>query len=114
MMSGLPARRRLSVAGVSAGYDRADVLTNVTVEVMPARVTCVLGANGAGKSTLIRTILGLNRARCGEIRFGDIAITNWPTHKIVALGIAAVPEGNRVLPRMTVLENLRVGGLTLR
>lgn len=108
------ATRCLSVAGLAAGYDRADVLKDVSIEVKPGRVTCILGANGAGKSTLIRAILGLNRARRGEVAFGGDIITNLPTHRIAALGIATVPEGNRVLPRMTVLENLKVGGLLER
>ena len=108
------ATRQLSVKGLTAGYDRADVLKNVGVEVKPGQVTCILGANGAGKSTLIRTILGLNRVRQGTIHFGDASIADMPTHKIAALGIATVPEGNRVLPRMTVLDNLKVGGLLVR
>jgi len=106
--------RKLSVIAVTAGYDRADVLRNVSIEAKPGRVTCILGANGAGKSTLIRTILGLNRLRKGEIYFGGDSIGQMPTHRIAGLGIATVPEGNRVLPRMTVLENLKVGGLLLR
>ena len=114
MIAGDPATRKLSVISVTAGYDRADVLKGVSVEVKPGTVTCILGANGAGKSTLIRTILGLNRVRKGEVYFGGNAIANMPTHKIAALGIATVPEGNRVLPRMTVLDNLKVGGLLMR
>jgi len=114
MIDGATATRKLSAIGITAGYDRADVLKGVTVEVKPGTVTCILGANGAGKSTLIRTILGLNRVRKGEVYFGSDAIANMPTHKIAALGIATVPEGNRVLPRMTVLDNLKVGGLLMR
>ena len=114
MIAGGTATRKLSALGITAGYDRADVLKEVTVEVKPGTVTCILGANGAGKSTLIRTILGLNRVRKGEVYFGSDAIANRPTHKIAALGIATVPEGNRVLPRMTVLDNLKVGGLLMR
>ncbi len=106
--------RKLSVIGITAGYDKADVLRNVSVEAKPGQVTCILGANGAGKSTLIRTILGLNRARKGDIYFGGDAIGRLPTHRIARLGIATVPEGNRVLPKMSVLENLKVGGLLLR
>ncbi len=114
-MTGLTtASRKLTVIGVTAGYDRADVLKSVNVEAKPGKVTAILGANGAGKSTLIRTILGLNRVRKGDVYFGGDPITNWPTHKIAALGIATIPEGNRVLPRMTVLENLKVGGLLTR
>jgi branched-chain amino acid transport system ATP-binding protein len=114
MIAGATATRKLSAIGITAGYDRADVLKGVTVEVKPGTVTCILGANGAGKSTLIRTILGLNRVRKGEVYFGSDALANMPTHKIAALGIATVPEGNRVLPRMTVLDNLKVGGLLMR
>jgi branched-chain amino acid transport system ATP-binding protein len=114
MIAGATATRKLSAIGITAGYDRADVLKGVTVEVKPGTVTCILGANGAGKSTLIRTVLGLNRVRKGEVYFGGDAIANMPTHKIAALGIATVPEGNRVLPRMTVLDNLKVGGLLMR
>lgn len=106
--------RQLSVANVNAGYDRANVLQAVSIDVKPGSVTCILGANGAGKTTLIRTVLGLNRARSGSITFGGRAITNMETHQIAALGISTVPEGNRVLPRMTVLENLQVGGLLMR
>jgi branched-chain amino acid transport system ATP-binding protein len=111
---GKAATRKLSVNSISAGYDRADVLKNVTIEVRPGAVTSILGANGAGKSTLIRAVLGLTRVRKGEVHFGDVSTTNMPTHKIAALGIATIPEGNRVLPRMTVLENLKVGGLIMR
>jgi len=114
MTIGHVATRKLSVIGLAAGYDRTDVLKDVTLEVKPGTVTCILGANGAGKSTLIRAILGLNRVRKGEVYFGDKSISNMPTHKIAALGIATIPEGNRVLPRMTVLDNLKVGGLLVR
>lgn len=114
MIAGATATRKLSAIGITAGYDRADVLKDVSIEVKPGAVTCILGANGAGKSTLIRAILGLNRVRKGEIYFGGQSIANLATHRIAALGIATVPEGNRVLPRMTVLDNLKVGGLLVR
>jgi len=114
MSDGATTPRQLTVKGITSGYDRADVLKEVTIEVNPRTVTCILGANGAGKSTLIRAILGLNRVRKGDVLFGDVSIANMATHKIAALGIATVPEGNRVLPRMTVLENLKVGGLLVR
>jgi branched-chain amino acid transport system ATP-binding protein len=67
MIGGAVATRKLSVIGLAAGYDRADVLKDIAVEVKPGTVTCILGANGAGKSTLIRAILGLNRVRKGEV-----------------------------------------------
>ncbi|RTL55193.1 MAG: ABC transporter ATP-binding protein [Bradyrhizobiaceae bacterium] len=108
------APRKLSVIGITSGYDRADVLKSVSIEVKPGTVTCILGANGAGKSTLIRAIVGLNRVRSGSIFFGGESIANIPTHQIATLGIATIPEGNKVFPKMTVLENLRVGGLLVR
>ncbi len=109
--SRVAASRQLTVSKVTSGYDRADVLKQVSIDARPGEVTCILGANGAGKSTLIRTVLGLNRVRSGTIRFGETSLGGMPPHRIVALGIGVVPEGNRVLPRMTVAENLQVGGL---
>jgi len=102
----------LSVDNVVSGYDQADVLTGVSLEVPANQITCLLGSNGAGKSTLIRAILGLTPARSGHIRFGDVDITREATHHIIGLGISCIPEGRRVFPRMTVSENLRVGGYT--
>ena len=100
---------RLTFEEVYAGYDQADVLSGVSLEVEPGRITCLLGANGAGKTTLIRAILGLTPARAGRILFEGVEITHLPTHRIIASGIACIPEGRRVFPRMTVEENLRVG-----
>lgn len=106
--------RDLEVVNLSAGYDRTDVVHGVGLSAKTGRVTCILGANGAGKSTLIWAILGLCRISAGTVRFGGETISNLPPHAIAALGIATIPEGNRVFPRMTVLENLRVGGLLLK
>jgi branched-chain amino acid transport system ATP-binding protein len=110
----MKANRDLEVEKLSAGYDRADVLMNIDLSAKAGRVTCILGSNGAGKTTLMRSILGLCRLRSGSVRFGDALLSDMPTHRIAALGIATVPEGNRVFPRMTVLENLRVGGLLVK
>jgi branched-chain amino acid transport system ATP-binding protein len=110
----MEAKRDLEVEKLSAGYDRADVLLNIDLSAKAGRVTCILGSNGAGKTTLMRAILGLCRPRSGTVRFGDALLSDMPTHRIAALGIATVPEGNRVFPRMTVLENLRVGGLLVK
>jgi len=102
----------LSIENVVSGYDQADVLTGVSLEVPAGQITCLLGSNGAGKTTLIRSILGLTPARSGRISFGGVDITRLPTHRIVGLGITCIPEGRRVFPRMTVSENLKVGGYT--
>jgi branched-chain amino acid transport system ATP-binding protein len=99
----------LRVEGVFTAYDRADVLEDVTLTVPAGRITCLLGSNGSGKTTLIRSILGLTRPRRGRILFGGNDLTRLPTHRIVASGIAAIPEGRKVFPRLTVAENLRLG-----
>lgn len=92
-----------------AGYDQADVLTEVSIQVEPGKITCLLGANGSGKTTLIRSILGLTPPRAGEIRFDGNSLTGRPTHEIIAAGIACIPEGRKVFPKLSVEDNLRVG-----
>ena len=99
----------LEVDGIRAAYDRVDVLQGVSLTVAPGSITCILGANGAGKSTLIRAILGLTPPHTGAIRFDGQAIHGLPTHSVIARGIACIPEGRKVFPKMTVEENLRVG-----
>jgi len=99
----------LEIDGVYAAYDRADVLEGVTLTVAPGRITCLLGSNGSGKTTLIRAILGLTPPRAGSIRFGALELAGLPTHKVVAAGIACIPEGRKVFPKLTVEENLRLG-----
>src|SRR5438552_13717675 len=87
----------------------ADVIEGVSLTVEPGRISCLLGANGAGKTTLIRAILGLTPARAGRILFDGRDITSLPTHRIIAAGIACIPEGRKVFPKLTVEENLRMG-----
>jgi branched-chain amino acid transport system ATP-binding protein len=94
---------------VYAAYDKADVLEGVTLSVAPGSITCLLGSNGSGKTTLIRAILGLTPPRAGSIRFGDTELAGLPTHKVIAAGIACIPEGRKVFPKLTVEENLRLG-----
>ena len=99
----------LSVENLCTAYDRADVLEDVSLTVARGSITCLLGSNGSGKTTLIRSILGLTPARKGRIVFGGRDLTRLPTHRIVAEGIACIPEGRKVFPRLTVVENLRLG-----
>ena len=103
----------LEVTGVSAGYGAVQALTEVSLHVMPGEIVTLIGANGAGKSTLLMTICGDPRARTGRIRFAGEDITALPTHAIMRRGIAQVPEGRRIFPRMTVLENLLMGAEAL-
>ena len=100
---------RLEITDVTTAYDRADVLQGVSLTVEAGSITCLLGANGSGKTTLIRSILGLTPPRAGRILFDGRDITRLPTHKVIAAGIACIPEGRRVFPKLTVEENLRVG-----
>jgi len=95
--------------GVTTAYDKADVLEDVTLTIEPGRITCLLGSNGSGKSTLIRSILGLTPPRAGRIVFDGANITGLPTHKVIAAGIACIPEGRKVFPKLTVEDNLRLG-----
>ena len=99
----------LEIEHTYTAYDRIDVLEDVSIQVERGQITCILGANGAGKSTLIRSILGLTPANRGKVIFNDVDITHLPTHRIIERGIACVPEGRRVFPRMTVDENLSAG-----
>jgi branched-chain amino acid transport system ATP-binding protein len=100
---------RLIVQNIYTAYDRADVLSDVSIEVAPGSITCILGSNGAGKSTLIRSILRLTPPRQGSIAFDGVTLDRMQTHEIIGLGLACIPEGRRIFAKMTVEENLRVG-----
>jgi branched-chain amino acid transport system ATP-binding protein len=99
----------LEIDDVYTAYDKADVLQGVSLAVKSGSITCLLGSNGSGKTTLVRSILGLTPARAGRIVFDGTDITRIPTHRIIAAGIACIPEGRKVFPKLTVEENLRVG-----
>ena len=100
---------RLDIEGLYTAYDGADVLEGVSLSVEPGSITCLLGSNGSGKTTLIRSILGLTPPRAGRITFDEVDITGLATHKVIAAGIACIPEGRKVFPKFTVEENLRLG-----
>lgn len=99
----------MTIDNVYTAYDKADVLDGVSLRIEPGRITCLLGSNGSGKTTLIRSILGLIPARAGRIGFDGNDITALPTHKVIAAGVACIPEGRKVFPKFTVEENLRLG-----
>ena len=101
----------LEVEGVHSFYGRIEALRGVDLEVRAGEIVTLIGANGAGKSTLLMTICGNPRARTGTIRFDGADITGLATHRIVRRGIAHAPEGRRIFPRMTVLENLLMGAV---
>src|ERR1700691_4610794 len=100
---------RLAVTGIHAFYGNVEALKGVDLTVEEGEIVALIGANGAGKSTLLMTICGRPRAAQGSIRFGERDITGLDMHEIVRLGISHVPEGRRIFPRMSVLENLQIG-----
>jgi len=99
----------LDIKGVETYYGNIRALNGVNVQVNQGEIVALIGANGAGKSTLMMTIFGAPRARTGTITFAGTDITQLPTHEIARLRIAQSPEGRRIFPRMTVMENLQMG-----
>jgi len=100
---------KLEIQGLTAGYGRANVLEDVSLTIEPGSITCLLGSNGSGKTTLIRSILGLTVPRSGRVVFDGADVTGLATHKVIAAGVACIPEGRKVFPKFTVEENLRLG-----
>lgn len=100
----------LQLRGVDAAYGAIKVLHGLDMDVYPGEIVCLLGANAAGKSTTIKTIIGNVRATAGTIEFDGKRIERWPTGKIVQAGIGLVPEGRRIIPTLTVMDNLLLGG----
>jgi branched-chain amino acid transport system ATP-binding protein len=100
----------LEIDRLDAFYGDFQALFGVSLEVKAGAIIAVIGANGAGKSTLLRSIAGLIKARRDAIRFGDAAIGGEPAFRMVARGVALVPEGRRLFPSLSVEENLLIGG----
>lgn len=99
----------LTVRGVHTYYGKIQALRGVDIDIKKGQIVTLIGSNGAGKSTLMMTICGTPRARSGSITFDGKDITAMPTHEIARLGISQSPEGRRIFPRMSVLENLQMG-----
>jgi branched-chain amino acid transport system ATP-binding protein len=102
----------LRVTDLHAGYGPIKALHGVGLEVSEGEIVTLIGANGAGKSTLLMTICGSPRAAQGRIEFLGEDITRLPTHQIVRRGLAQAPEGRRLFPFMTVVENLQMGAVS--
>ncbi len=99
----------LQVSGLNQYYGGSHILRGVSFEVRPGKVTCLLGRNGVGKSTLLKCLMGLIAARSGEVMFQDKNITRLKPHQRVRAGMAYVPQGREIFPRLTVEENLLMG-----
>jgi branched-chain amino acid transport system ATP-binding protein len=99
----------LSVEDVHTFYGSIEALKGISLDVREGEIVTLIGANGAGKSTTLRSINGLNHPRSGKIFFNGTDITSMPPHQVVKSGISQSPEGRKLFPRMTVIENLEMG-----
>jgi branched-chain amino acid transport system ATP-binding protein len=99
----------LSLSNIHTFYGTIEALKGISIEVHKGEIVTLIGANGAGKSTTLRSVNGLNHPRTGTIRFMGDDITTRPAHEIVRMGISQSPEGRKLFPRMTVMENLEMG-----
>ena len=102
----------LNVQDLCVNYGMIQAVEGVSFEVNKGEIVALIGANGAGKTSILHTITGIIQAKSGSVSFEDIDITKKPSHKIVAMGMAHVPEGRRVFSQLTVLENLKLGAYT--
>jgi urea transport system ATP-binding protein len=103
----------LSVEAVDLYYGASYTLRRVGLTAKRGEITCILGRNGVGKTSLLRAIMGLQPIRSGRIAWDDHDLTSLPTHERARLGLALVPQGREIFPRLTVLENLQTGFATL-
>ncbi len=104
----------LELTDIRAGYGPIEVLKGISLEVGEGEIVTMIGANGAGKTTTLMSISGVNRIRSGAIRFAGREIHSLPAHEIVHLGLCHSPEGRKIFPRLTVLENLQMGAFARR
>jgi len=112
-MSSNGTKPALRIEGLSVPRGGHAVVQDVSLEIPPGEVTTLLGANGAGKSTLVLAVGGVLRPSSGRVLLGDLDLTRRPPERIRAAGVAVVPEGRRMLPRLTVEDNLRVATFAL-
>ena len=99
----------LKIKDLHVSYGGIKALRGIDLDVPDGKIVTLIGANGAGKSTMLRCISGLVHAESGSVLFGEQELLGMPIYKILEAGIAMVPEGRRVFPDMTVLENLKIG-----
>ena len=102
----------LKINGLSVNYGMLEAVKDVSLEIPEGKVVSLLGANGSGKSTILKTVSGLKAPRAGEMFLGDKKLNDMAVDEIVTLGISHIPEGRRLFPYMTVLENLNLGAYT--
>ena len=99
----------LKVRDLVVAYGGIEALKGISIDVPDGQIVTLIGANGAGKSTLLRTIMGLVKPQSGTVEYNEETLNGLNSQRIVSRGITLVPEGRRVFPNLTVLENLRIG-----
>ena len=99
----------LSVNGLVTAYGAVEVLHGVTLQAAAGQITCVMGRNGVGKTTLMRSVMGQIRAKAGTVALGGQDVSAAPAHVRARAGIALVPQGREIFPKLTVRENLEIG-----
>lgn len=104
----------ITVENLDAGYGSVQILHEVSMTARTGEVTCIFGPNGCGKSTLLKAIVGMIDPWAGTVKIDDEDITHLPSHKTLGRGVAMMPQGGGVFPQLSVRENLRIGGYTLR
>lgn len=104
----------LNVSELKSGYGQIEVLKGISLTVEPGEIVTIIGANGAGKTTTLMTISGCVKVRGGSIVFDGKDLSRTPAHVIVERGLAQSPEGRKIFPRLSVLENLQMGAFTRR
>ncbi len=100
----------LHTEGVTAGYGKTPIITDISVDAEVGRVTTIIGPNGAGKSTFAKALVGILKPMAGRILVNDVDVTRMPGHEIPRHGLAYVPQNDNVFKRMSVRENLEIGG----
>jgi len=102
----------LAVQGINAGYGRAQVLRDLSLDVSPGEIVCLLGRNGAGKTTTMKAIMGLIPLMSGEVRLEGTTLSGQPPYEIPRAGIGYIPQGRRLFGELTVAQNIQIGLMT--
>jgi ABC-type branched-subunit amino acid transport system ATPase component len=104
----------LSAEAVTAGYGRSPIINEISLTAELGTITTIIGPNGAGKSTFVKSLIGILRPMSGKVKVNDVDITKVPGHRIAGHGLVYVPQNDNVFKRLTVRENLEVGGFASR
>lgn len=106
--------KMLEVKNLEAGYGKMPAIENVSFDVEKGQIVAILGSNGSGKTTSLKTVLGVVKATKGEVYYKGESILGTPTHMMVQKGIAMVPEGRHLFPKLSILDNLMMGAYTVK